>query len=222
MTEATVTMPHESAGVEEAERLHRHLRRYSLACILVFVLAMLLSSMSDVLAAQANGAVVAAVLPFLCGLVYLVLFIVTMSTARHFGEAIGLRDYRWSVRWTVISCVIPILNIVRPWLGFGETYRSLINAARTRRLDATWNHGFSVLTFLMAALVAINMILSRSSEFDSRIHPLPVLLQIVLIAIGLLSLALPIVYLVRVRRAARRLLSLYLERSAVSPNPLPA
>ena len=212
MTDAALAGATERADVEEAQRLHRRFRHCSLACILSILLAVPVSALLAALVARSGNAQAASMAPLAVGLVYLVLFIVTLSTARHFGEAVGLRGYRWSVRWTMISCVIPFLSFVRPWLGFGETYRSLVNAARTQRLDDSWNHGFSILTLLMAILAVLDFFLSRGAATDGRALP-PTELWLVAGTV-LLSLILPIVFLVRVRRAARRLLALYLERSA--------
>ncbi|MGH6882897.1 MAG: hypothetical protein ACREFM_18390 [Hypericibacter sp.] len=221
MTDAALAGAPESAGVEEAQRLYRRLRRCSLACILSFLLAVPVSAVIAALAARTGDMQAASMIPFAVGLVYLVLFIVTLSTARYFGEAIGLRGYRWSVRWTMISCVIPLLSFVRPWLGFGETYRSLINAAKTRRLDASWNHGFSILTLLVAIFTVLDFVLSRSE--GNNIRALPPTELWLTVAASLLSLILPIVFLGRVRRAAKRLLALYLERLAgpVAPAAAP-
>jgi hypothetical protein len=202
-----------SEGPDEVRRLYRRLRLYSLTSIAVYVVALLVSG------AVGSGEVLsspAVAIGFLVVLVYMVFFIVTMSTARHFGEAIGLRDYRWSLRWNVISCVIPLLNFVRPWLGFGEIYRSLINSARSGRLDSSWNHGFSWLTFLLAVTALSTMTVPRSPQLDQSIirHPLVTLIG------ALLFMAIPIIFLVRIRRAARRLHALYLEKPGATGDPL--
>jgi hypothetical protein len=165
-----VTAQAQESRIDEVRRLYRQLRLYSLASIVVFVVLLLVGGAmgsGDIFSSPAGA------LGFLVSLVYMVFFIVTMSTARHFGEAIGLRDYRWSLRWNVISCVIPLLNFVRPWLGFGEIYRSLINSVRSGRLDSSWNHGFSWLTFLLAVMALFAMTAPRSRELDPSIirHP---------------------------------------------------
>ena len=48
-------------------------------------------------------------------------FLFAMTKARRLAELpAGQAGFRWSWRWTVVSCFIPILNLLRPWIGFGE------------------------------------------------------------------------------------------------------
>jgi hypothetical protein len=206
MTEAPPTRTPEGTAAEQAQRLYRHLRRYSIATIAAYVIATFAQGLVGAGGlAAASGSSGLGAIGLLFGLVYFVMFLVTMATARHFGEAIGLSGYQWSLRWNLISCFIPLLNFVRPWLGFGEIYRSLINSAKSRVLDGSWNRGFSWLTFLMALLVILNLTVLRSRELDRPMmeHPF------VALALSLAMLAIPIVYFVRIRRAARHLYALY-------------
>jgi hypothetical protein len=50
-------------------------------------------------------------------------FLVAMTKIRRVAETqLGQPAFRRSWRWTIGSCFIPILNVVRPWIGFSELY----------------------------------------------------------------------------------------------------
>lgn len=94
-------------------------------------------------------------------------FLVAMGYARRVARAAGV-EFAYSYRWTVIALFIPILNIVRPWLGFAEIRRAVMNAAEGR---LTTFGGFSFMTLALGLTIFINGGLQR--ELGGELEQLP-------------------------------------------------
>lgn len=58
-------------------------------------------------------------------------------------------DLRWSWRWTLFSCFIPLVNLIRPWLGLQELYRRALQLAARDRSPRRF------FAWMMAAMIAI-------------------------------------------------------------------
>jgi len=85
-----------------------------------------------------------------------------MFSARKYAEALGIDGYQWSYRWTFISLFIPILNLVRPWLGFGEIRRSIVASHRDKTLGQVWqSDAFSLSTFLLPIVMLLNLVTTK-------------------------------------------------------------
>jgi hypothetical protein len=110
-------------------------------------------------------------------------FLVAGHRARGIAEDLLIYGYRWSYGWTVLSLFVPLVNLVRPWLGFGELHRALTNAARIGRIGSHWRHGFSDAALLLAlawigtafALVALHRAYAAADLSGSRIAALLVM-----------------------------------------------
>jgi hypothetical protein len=96
-------------------------------------------------------------------------FLVAMGFARRAAHAAGV-EFAYSYRWTVIALFIPILNIVRPWLGFAEIRRGVMNAAEGR---LTTFGGFSFMTLALGLAVFINAGVQRAigAELEQLAQP---------------------------------------------------
>lgn len=96
-------------------------------------------------------------------------FLVAMGFARRAARFAGV-EFTYSYRWTVIALFIPILNIVRPWLGFAEIRRGVLNAAEGRM---TTFGGFSFMTLALGLAVFINAGVQRAITAELEGLPQP-------------------------------------------------
>jgi hypothetical protein len=96
-------------------------------------------------------------------------FLVAMGFARRAARFAGV-EFAYSYRWTVIALFIPLLNIVRPWLGFAEIRRGVMNAAEGR---LTTFGGFSFMTLVLGLTVVINAGVQRAIGGVVELMPQP-------------------------------------------------
>src|SRR3546814_3419714 len=85
--------------------------------------------------------------------------------ARLTAESLGISGFYWSRLWTVIGFLLPFINLVRPWLGLGETRRAIMNSVRSGRIGGEWSQegGTSFATLGLAL---------RSEEHKSELQSL--------------------------------------------------
>src|SRR5262245_9752443 len=74
-------------------------------------------------------------------------FLLAMLNARRLAEAIGIRSWNHGWGWTVGTLFIPIACLFRPWLGFAEIRRAIIDSAAAGR--ATKSNEFSAFTLIL-------------------------------------------------------------------------
>ncbi|HEX9447832.1 MAG TPA: hypothetical protein VF920_07620 [Dongiaceae bacterium] len=131
-------------------------------------------------------------------------FFVAMTKARRLAETMISRTaFRWSWGWTIWSCFIPILNLLRPWLGFGEL-RYLVLApqsepdavrARSPRYfsPATCLLWFSTLLFcldrflLTVVSAGLSAAIKEGGDIDAHYKSLMHLFSLDAIVIGLVG-----------------------------------
>lgn len=92
-------------------------------------------------------------------------FIAAMAHARILAELAGVGlSYRYG--WTIATLFIPLVNLVRPWLGFAEIRRAIVGTAATSQPGA--ESGFSFFTVLLALAVILGSAVQRAvgTEFD--------------------------------------------------------
>jgi hypothetical protein len=85
-------------------------------------------------------------------------FLIAMGYARRIAQAAGVR-FGYSYGWTVGTLFIPLINLVRPWLGFAEIRRAVLATAREGR--PTTEGQISLLTLVLGLAIAFNMGLNR-------------------------------------------------------------
>jgi hypothetical protein len=81
-------------------------------------------------------------------------FLIAMGYARRIAQAAGVR-FGYSYGWTVGTLFIPLLNLVRPWLGFAEIRRAVLATAREG--CPTTGGQISLLTLLLGLTIAFNL-----------------------------------------------------------------
>jgi hypothetical protein len=96
-------------------------------------------------------------------------FLVAMGFARRAARFASV-EFAYSYRWTVIALFIPLLNIVRPWLGFAEIRRGVMNAAEGR---LTTFGGFSYMTLALGLAAVINAGVQRAIGAELEALPQP-------------------------------------------------
>ncbi len=78
-------------------------------------------------------------------------FVFAVYQARIMASAMGITGFGWRYRWTVLSTVVPPLNLVVPWMGFGEVYRALTFSNTHARPGDAWRRSTSISPFVLAA-----------------------------------------------------------------------
>jgi hypothetical protein len=83
---------------------------------------------------------------------FTLVFLVAAGLLRQELEGKGVRGFRWTWRWTAVTLFIPVLNLVRPWLGLAEIDRAVTGSVTAGRLGDDWRRdgGFSLPTAVLA------------------------------------------------------------------------
>lgn len=79
-------------------------------------------------------------------------FLVAAGLLRNELEARGGYGFRWSWRWTAVTLFIPVLNLIRPWLGLAEIDRAVTRTVDEEAFGNDWRRagGFSLPTAVLA------------------------------------------------------------------------
>lgn len=66
-------------------------------------------------------------------------FLIAAGLLRNELEACNGHGFRWSWRWTAVSLFIPVVNMVRPWLGLAEIDRAIARATDRRAIPGIFS-----------------------------------------------------------------------------------
>src|SRR3546814_1710783 len=99
--------------------------------------------------------------------------------ARLTAESLGISGFYWSRLWTVIGFLLPFINLVRPWLGLGETRRAIMNSVRSGRIGGEWPQegGTSFATLGLALFIFANRAAARTIIGGYKDIGIPILAQ---------------------------------------------
>lgn len=92
-------------------------------------------------------------------------FLVAAGLLRQELERRGGRGFRWTWRWTAVTLFLPVVNLVRPWLGLAEIDRAVSVSVRDGRVGDAWRRAgrLSLPTLLVAAAWFARLALETSS-----------------------------------------------------------
>jgi hypothetical protein len=155
-----------------------------------------------------------------------VAFVGAIIVFRWVAEDLWISGFRLSLKWTVITLFVPLLNLIRPWLGFAEIRRAILFSGRHTRVGVAWVEasGTSLFTILLSVTYLL-ITASRKVMADDLPPTLPVTepgfysfigaymgTMWMVLAMDVVLLCVMVVYLWTMRSALHRLFGAYRAR----------
>lgn len=83
-------------------------------------------------------------------------FFCCLGAARTAAHYFGIADFRWGWGWTIGSCFVPVIFLLRPWFGIAEIHGALVQTHRQDLQGTQWrDSGVALPTALFAGLTFV-------------------------------------------------------------------